>query len=185
MKGKFLAERAYLVFAGFQAQGNLDIRKTRALCFKKKFASGRNRRRAQGNLDIQNFLDAADKRPVYTRIFVDAVNGPLFLQRGINRKNPQVGRVFERVLDIPKNPGMAGNPRSSRIAHSNRFLQSFLEGLSECKSLSDRLHPGTDMPVCVLEFPHIPARNLQREIVERRFRTDLCAAGQGVLDFGK
>ena len=92
-------------------------------------------------LEIDNVFEFADEPRIDFGEFVNAVDCVALLQRLRNRKNAEVGRVCEFVVEVGKLGVVVANKTVHTLSnHPQTLLNQFLEGAADGHNFAHRFH---------------------------------------------
>ena len=141
---------------------NLEIAKTKYLGFTENVGAQVFNLvvRFEFVLEIYDVFEFADEPRIDFGEFVNTVDCVAILQRLRNRKNAEVGRVGEFVVEVGKLGVVVANKTVHTLSnHSQTLLNQFLEGATNRHNFAHRLHRRTDFAAHTGKFRQVPTRN--------------------------
>ena len=119
--------------------------------------------------------------------FVDLCNGESLLVKGLrDGENTTIRRNIQLLLEGFERFELVRRlePSDRRIHHTQRLLEGFFHGATNTHDFSNTLHGRSDFPTNMLEFGHIPTRNLGDDVIQTGLEGSLSLLGHGVDDLG-
>jgi len=99
-----------------------------------------------------------------------------------NHKDPHVGRLVQRFVDILYNQFPVLNETVHSLAyHAQSLLYGFFKSASDRHHFPDRFHAAANLPGNTPELAKVPAWDLADHIIQCRFKKSRSDPGNGIF----